>query len=310
MPNILNVIDADHALQTAEAKLGQTHVELAPFLNALGTSYVTQGLYEDALRCYSRALELKRRNEQVDDELRNLVHKQGVLHRVRNNFADAERCYTEALDLARQLYGEDSLQYAEQNNYLSGLYYRCALYDLAERSMLRSIALYEKLSGIEPETLGLCHFALALIKRRGGHEDEAQKEFKQAKRLLANIPWELHFDVEVGLVALAVRNFEEKNDQQVEELFRHYIVAGERLWPYSPLITDSYYQLADYFMRAGDTKSSEACYLAALKNQEEMLEPSCPQIVETLKRLAILHLDANDNEKAMRYMKQALGIKK
>ncbi|HEY9793721.1 MAG TPA: tetratricopeptide repeat protein [Candidatus Obscuribacterales bacterium] len=308
MPTIIDVKDADRALKAAEDSYGGKSLKLAPCLDRLGSSYHAQGDYPHAEACYKRAYNLYKLNNIEDGNLVTLLHKLGVLNRVQNKFAESRQYYLEAIRLAENLYGPNSLEVAEQNNYLAGLYYSCGMFDDAEEKLGASVELYQHLDGDHSVTIGLCLFALALIRRRAGDQEGAQRRFRHAKRLLIDVVWDLHQDIESGLVALAVRHFEEGNTDKAEILLRHYLVIGDKLWTYHPLITESYFELADHFYKTGDYKSAEICYTRVLGRQNAILPDTDQRVIETLKRLAIYHLQRKEEDKAIAYMKQALGI--
>jgi tetratricopeptide (TPR) repeat protein len=254
-----------------------------------------------------RALAIKRANQAEDDHVIELEHKLGVLYRIQDKYAEAEQSYISALTLAERIYGSKHLKVAEQNNYLAGLYYACGLLDLAERTLLKSIDLYKDLEGEHSAVIGLCSLSLALIKRKSNAEEQALNHFYQAKRLLTRSP-ALKGSIEAGLLILAMHHFEERKTDKAEVLLRHYLVLDEKLWTYHPLVTESFYDLAHYLEDMGQFAAAEACYLKVFHKQQESLPANHPLLLETLKRLATFHLLRNENEKAVPYMRQALGI--
>jgi tetratricopeptide (TPR) repeat protein len=303
----LNVADATSALKTAEQSFGNQSLELIPYLDHLASSLHAQGQYGAAEECYLRALAITRTNKSEDDNVIDLEHKLGVLYRIQDKYAEAEQSYLSALSLAEKVYGERHVKVAEQNNYLAGLYYACGLLDLAERTLLKSIDYYTDLEGEHSAVIGLCSLSLALIKRKSNAEEQALNHFHQAKRLLTRSP-ALRGSIEAGLLILAMHHFEERKTDKAEVLLRHFLVLDEKLWTYHPLVTESFYDLAKYLQDMGQNAAAEACYLKVLHKQQESLDAHHPLLIETLKRLTTFHLLRGENEKAIPYMRQALGI--
>lgn len=307
MHNVLNIVDADHALKSAEHNLGSSSLELIQYLDNLGSSFHAHGQYSSAEECYKRALEIKRANKIEDVDVIVLEHKLGVLNRIQHRYTQAEEHYVSALRIAEKIYGKESIEVAERNNYLAGLYYACGLFELAERSLLKSIELYAAFDGTSSAAIGLCCLSLALIRRKAGAESEALELFERAKRMLMQEP-SFRESVEGGLILLALQHFEEKNTEKTEILLRHYLVIGEQLWPYHPLVTESFYQLAEFLQSINNYEASEACYMRVLAKQKASLEANDPVLTDTLKRIAALHLSRGEKDKAISYMKQALGM--
>jgi tetratricopeptide (TPR) repeat protein len=122
-------------------------------------------------------------NEQreLQSALSKSLNNLAAIYHAQGKFAMAEEIYTRSLGLKKELFGEESVDYALNLQNLAACYSAKGRYDEAEKMFSESLSIRERILGKDhPElTTTLRNFAL-LLKKLGRHEDATSMEARAA----------------------------------------------------------------------------------------------------------------------------------
>ena len=143
-------------------------------LNDIGLIYKNLGLYSEAEKKYSEAINIYIKNNCSETQIYlYLLNNLAVLKRIKGEYKKAESYYKRILVLTEIHLGKDTEYYSEELNNLAVLYFNIANYSKTEKLFLESFEIKKKLHGeISYEcTLSLNNLAVLY---------HAKKEYKTA----------------------------------------------------------------------------------------------------------------------------------
>ncbi len=203
-------------------------------LLSLGALYVIQGRLNEAVLCFQTVLKEEPKGLLASAALSQLAM---VYYMKGNeNSADADRVFQQAQRMAEQIGKEDSLLEAMGTMNLSLVFWVRSQYDKAERTLLRSLAAFEKAHFTDSQPYVICLGALGKLAQIQGRFDDAEKYFDRARKLGTKLvppddPWQYSDFLNQATLAYA-RNRPDQAGKLFEQSSRLLNVLLESSLPY------------------------------------------------------------------------------
>ena len=193
----------------------------ATTLNNLGNLQSQKNEFEDALKSYKEALEIRRKLAQANPQtylpdVAMTLNNLGLLQYKKNEFEDALKSYKEALEIYRKLAQANPQTYlpyvAMTLNNLGNLQYKKNEFEDALKSYKEALEIYRKLAQTNPQTYlpyvaGTLNNLGSLQSQKNEFED-ALKSYKEAleirRKLVQANPQTYLPDVAVTLINLSI----------------------------------------------------------------------------------------------------------
>jgi tetratricopeptide (TPR) repeat protein len=175
----------EESLGIWRSRLGRDHIALIRVINRLAALYLETGQPGKAER-----LELAQWRERLEaadpasDDLVPLLGYMGTLDSMRGRFPEALGRFREALHLIERRGRLGSAEHAATLNNLGLACLRARQYDPAIRHLYASVALWEKLRGVNSLNAGLTACNLAQAYLGAGRTDQAESEMRRALGIL------------------------------------------------------------------------------------------------------------------------------
>ena len=142
------------------------------------------GQFNEALRRYQRALEIREREFGVDNVTSaETINNIGEVYRCQGKFNDAVSCYERALKLKEREFGADHIQSADMINNLGMVYYSQGKYDDAISCYERALKLYEQEFGADHIQSADTINNLGIVYDSQGKYDDAISCYERALKL-------------------------------------------------------------------------------------------------------------------------------
>jgi tetratricopeptide (TPR) repeat protein len=272
-------------LSDRELTLGSEHASLLADLDKIASMCHALSRYEDAEVYYRHSLRIRRYASEInEEELIGNLHRLAVLYRIQLKFHHAEDAYSEALILAEKLYGSSDMKTATHMNYLAGLFTVCGKHEKAERLIMRSVQIYEDNIGEGNFYTGVCYLGLAILHRRDGRMDTANKFYKLASDIVRS---DATAGLSTKLIGLAVIYFGKGNYDEADVLLRQALILDEeQLWTYHPLVPVSLTIIGDLCQSQGLYAEAENAYKDSLDKQIRALGLNQLSTLDSLEKLS------------------------
>jgi eukaryotic-like serine/threonine-protein kinase len=299
-PNLKVRTALDRAAQRISGQFtGKPMVEAA-IRRTIGESYLSLGLYTQALPHLERACELfvSGRGPAHPDTLettRLMVQLYVELDRL----SDAERLTLQNLAAARGKLGEDHLETYKAEQELADLYIRREKYKEAERILPRALEGLIRLVGER-------HQDTLIAKQTRAHLDYYQGDLAGAERLSVEVVearratlGEEHPETLGAMNDLAVLYGELKKYDLAEKALRQVLDTRRRVLGAEHTSTiDSMNSLAALYYKHGDYSKAESLMVQGLESLQSVLDKDHTSILTTLNNLGSVYIAQNNLSKA------------
>ncbi len=312
----LNEEDCKKALADAETRLGADDPQLVALLDRLAYAHHSASNYAEAEVCYSRAISITEKNEEVKSPLLvPRLHNLAVLYRIQDKFKEAEQVYKRTILITEESPQDAVLDLATQKNYLAGLYFAWGRLPDAENLVKDSLKIYKQTLGADHEYAAFCQMGLSLIYKQQGRDDEANQCFAECERQMkgaARLEYLESFqDIGHSLFFLARQHFRQERLEDAQVLFRYALLSETwELWPYHPFVGQSLHLLADLYAAQGMLGEAEHIYKKALTLRQSVLGDQHPTVATTAHSLAKLLHRERRFEEAENLYKLSLSIRR
>lgn len=302
----------EQSLATRRRMLGETHVDVAHTLNALGVAHRLRGDYVAAESLAARGLEIQRRlhvGEHV--EVAHSMADYAEVLRVRGELPRAESVYSEALAMRRRLLGDEHADVADTKNNL-------ALALDARGDHAGAIAMHREALAVRMRLFGENHIDvansydnLALALAASGEYAEAERLGRDALRLNRVLLGESEPRT-VRIEARLARTLFARGDRAAAEPMARRALAAfrARLGEQHPYVAQSLNDLAEMRAAASDYAAADTLYRSALALRRRLLSPSSPATAETLSGLAAVLQHNGRCREAAPLIEEALAIRR
>ncbi len=210
-------------------------------------------------------------------EASQLLYRMGTYLYQRGLYEQAATLLIQASTLEETLFGADHHGIVPILNALAGAYHKQGKYPQIEPILLRSLALSEKQSGMEPE-IGESLNILGRAYHKQGRNQEAEPLLQRALAMRQEVLGSQHPDVAISMSALATLYSRQGKYEQAEALYTQALTIRQAvLDPQHPNIAGNLNNLA---------------FLYSLQGKYEQAEPLAEQAVQIYQQaLGQEHLD-------------------
>lgn len=302
----------EHALALRRAVQGETHPEVAPCLNLLGSLYYLQGNYARAEPLLRRGLELRATvsNSTGHCEVAESFNSLATLYTDQGQYDRAEPFYASALALRESVLGEGHPGVAESLNGLARLLARQGQYGRAEPLYTRALAIREAALGPSHPDVARTLNNLANLYREQGLLSQARPLYERALAIREEALGTHHPLVATSLNNLATLYLEQRLPGRAAPLFeRALALYEEALGVDHPDVARTLNNLARLHAARGEDSLAEALGRRALAISEATLGREHPDVAFALGTLAGFYRAQGQYERAEPLYERMLGLR-
>ncbi|MDZ7993145.1 MAG: tetratricopeptide repeat protein [Nostoc sp. EfeVER01] len=179
------------ALKLKKHKLGENHIDIANCYDNLGIIYRYLGKYSEAELYFNQGLELSERlsidgifpKTQIDKIKAQIYNDLALLYLDKKQYKEAEDLIKKCLELTKQLYGENHIYTATNNNNLASLYHDQGRYTEAENLYQKALKVRKKMLGEDHPDVAITYSNLASLYHDQGKYTEAENLHTKALKI-------------------------------------------------------------------------------------------------------------------------------
>jgi len=302
----------DWGAQKAERELSDQPELQAEVFDTVGVVYRNLGLYEQAERYLTSALELRQGllPERHPDLAESLNHLAKALHD-QGRYDEAERLYQASLESSRALAPQGDAAVAQNLNDLAMLRRDQGDYQAAEASAREALAMRQSVFGGErPEVSAAMHNLGTVLYRRGDYE-EAERLFREALDLDRRLRGELHPDVAGGLASLGALLRQTDRGEEAESSFAKAIEITRELYgDRHTAVADGLRNLAEIHRTQGRLDEARNNLEEALNLDQQLFGDEHPNVAADLSLLGLLLQQRGDDPGAESRFREALEMRR
>ncbi len=208
---------------------GSDTLESANTYSKLGSTYVSKGEYQKAIRCEEECLRIKKINlGDWESSIVDTYMRLGMIHDSLENYNKALKCYNKALSSYKMISGDSSLFFAKVQSRRGGVLVKLRKFHKSLRCYLKAIEFNNKSSEDEghvstDEELGDIMCSLGQIYGQLGNFDVASSSYENALSLYEKSVGKNHPYIAKVLHGLAILHI------QKLDLEKAYFVMNEAL---------------------------------------------------------------------------------
>ncbi|MBI4718720.1 MAG: tetratricopeptide repeat protein, partial [Planctomycetes bacterium] len=290
----------EEAARRAETELADDPLARAAAHDAIGRTFQSLGLYDDAEAHLRTALAMRQRlfgSEHA--EAAASLNALGELLTDRDRFREAGPLFDAALAMRQRLFGEVHLSIAESLNNVGLALQSRGEYDAAEHLHQRAADIYRQLHGGDHPDVAECLGQLANTHLNRGHYAAAEPLFRSALEIHRRFRGEEHRDVAGAKVSLAKALHHRAAYPEAEPLFREAIATFRRqLGTEHDTVAWGLHRLGVLLHARGSYGEAEGCLRESLAIYRRCLGEDDPYVGFVLDSLGNLLLDRGAYDEA------------
>ena len=310
-----NALRAQEVLDTAatriERELGNQPDVQAQLLKTVGRAYYGLGLYGQARRLLTSALQLFERVHPGDDpDVSSTLNVLALVLLDDGDYQAAERMYRRTLAMRRRMLGEQHANVARTLNGL-GLVLRVNGDHAAAAAALREALAIDRRPPENHVGVSQTLNNLGLLMQDTGDIAAAESLHREALALRRRLFGNEHLEVSVSQVNLAIALRTQGNLTGAETLLRQALeIQRQVLGDEHADLAASISELAEVLLLKRDAIAAERLYRESLERYRRALGDSHPRLIGTLIGLGSLLVDRNDAPSGEPLLRNALAISK
>ena len=228
----------------------------------------------------------------------------------KNEFEKAFEVNSDAEKLAYDKLGRESASYGSCAYNRGRLNYYKGDYPEAEKWLLESKFIREKVLGKENASYAWCLQSLGLLYKTIGNYNKAEPLYLEALAIREKVLGKDHRDYAASLENLANLYFALGNYEKAEPLYLEAMAIREKVvGKEHPHYANSLNNLAILFYEMGNYEKAEPLYLAAKDIREKTQGKERPEYASCLDNLAALYSDMGNYKKAEPLYLEAMAIR-
>ena len=281
----------DRAAARIEGKFSRQPAVEASIRQTLGETYRELGLYPEAERELTRAVEMRTRvlGAEHPDSLRSLSVL-GTLYRFQGKIADAESVLTRLLDVHRRVYGDSHKETLDLTNELALLYIEQGKFAQAEPFAKAALEGGLRIEGSDSAAAASLINNLGLVYWNQGKYDKAEELYTKALDIRHRVQGEEHPETMITLNNLAVLYSSQGKYASAGQFHTRLLEVRRRvLGPEHPDVLFSMHSLADTYLREGKYSEGEALNEKLQEMQRRVLGETHPLSLLTLYQRGIFY---------------------
>lgn len=316
-------IDNDLGKQTSFSSINCTvtgGVSFVAVLHSIGHVQYRNGRYDDAIKTYTRALDICKTSFVQPDssrllELAGTLNCLGVCH-FHLPQADTSKTltyYTESLGLRRSVLGQDARtkEIATIFNNIGRVHYMLSDHDTALGFYSRALNMRRFLFGDDHLDVAATIFNAAQTFHHRTELDQAMELYKEFLKIAKNHLGYHHRDVAAMLKCMAQIKHECKEVEAAAKLYREAIDVGRAaLGDHHPEVAATLNKLGNLLYENNDLDSAVKVYREGLEVERVVLDHDHPNIVVTITNIAQIYKLQEKYELALGLYKDAVAIQR
>lgn len=285
----------------------------------LGHLQYRQGHYEDAVRTYSKALEVGRATPTPSShqllELAATLNCLGVLcfHLPQADTEQAMALYQESLQLRYAVLGRDAQtkEIATTLNNIGRVHYMKGHHAAALEWYQRALSMRRHLLGDDHLDVAATIYNAGQTHHQRGQLSEAMRLYQEFLRIAQQRLGVYHRDVATMLKCMAQIHHEQKEYGPAAELYEQALRVGKAaLGTYHPEVASTLNKLGNLHYERGDMESALRVYQEGLQVERAVLDTYHPNIVVTLTNIGQIHKLRGEHQAALRLYKEAVSVQR
>jgi CHAT domain-containing protein/Tfp pilus assembly protein PilF len=292
----------EKAIKIYSLKYGREDTLLGPCYNKLGNYFYFNKIYDSALACYSKALELADRKTCNLEDRASYIQNIGIINLERSDYFEAEACFLESLRLKESIYSPNSFTLGRLYLNLGRFYQGISMLDKALFYIEKAEKIY-CIQGAPPQIeLGKIYWNKGLIYLLWGDIEPAitylfnarqiiESSFSENRQLIASL------NSDIG----NAYKYTEQYDKAI--LYYNLSLAGAD----SLLNTKTYRNLAGIYLLKGNFKKAGEYFDKSMSASNKTLENDNPENALTFLQYGNFLLITGDDS-AIVYLNKAFNI--
>ena len=301
----------DEGARRLQSELADQPVMRAEMQTLLGSIYSNLGLYDEALKIFDEALEVRRTRfgDESPEVAGVLLQKANVLFSL-DRYAESETLQRRALTVLERSLGEAHADTIASRRLLAVLLSAAGRYDEAEAESQRALMLArEHLSDEHPE-VGRLLDQQGQAKYRVGEYDEAERLFREALALQKRTLGNDHLETVRTASDLAV-TLQIKGDlDSAEELLREALeFSRQRVGPVHLDTASAATNLGSLIYERGDYAEAARLFREGVSVYREVLGDTHTFVASAMSNLAMALLELRQLDEAETFARESLAIR-
>lgn len=282
----------------------------AQYLGGLGALYDEEGRFEDSLRAYEQAAEVRRRVfGDRSPQLAATLSDTGMAHYRLGRYSEAMEVATQALEIQRAALGPQHPEVAGTLNRLGAICYIQNDFEPALRYYRQALSIRLAAFGPRHRLVGDSYHNLGNIFDYMASYDESLVSFRQAHAIYVEAYGPSHPWVARALEGMGTAEMGRKNYGVAAGYFRQALAMKRAtLRDDHVSIASTLYNLALGLDRQGRSAEAMPYFRQSLALQEKALGPDHPDVAATLTAAAQAAMLQKDLGEARRMLERALAI--
>jgi tetratricopeptide (TPR) repeat protein len=290
---------------------GEKSAEYALAVIVIGTTYMSQGNYQQALSCYQQAKELFERLSIRNNYYAQVLNDLGVVYDEMGEYKQSENYHLQAKQLYKELFGENSSNYASSLSNLGILYLQLGDLKKARLYCEQSLSIYEYVYGKDHITCATVLNNLGTIFDHQRDFDMAEYYYDRALAINKKTFGTDHSDVGSVLNNLGLLYDHKGEYQKAIEYHKEALSVRKRLFGEKNIHTaDSYVNLGGAYDSMKDYENSILYYSKGYDILHKLFGDHHPNTVQAMSNLGFAYYNKGDYKNAVPLLVQCYNIRK
>ena len=296
-------------------------VSLMAALHNVGHVHYRNGSYDDAIKTYTRALEICKASFAAEPDSSHLLELSGTLnclgvchfHLATADTEHALSYYTESLAIRRAVLGKDACtqEIATLLNNIGRVHYMLADHDTALSFYSQSLTMRRALFGNDHLDVAATLFNAAQTFHHRADLEQAMDLYNEFLKIAKKHLGYHHRDVAAMLKCMAQIKHECKDVEAAAKLYREAIAVGRAaLGDHHPEIAATLNKLGNLLYENNDLENAVRVYREGLEVERVVLEPDHPNIVVTITNIAQIYKLQEKYDVALTLYRDAVAIQR
>lgn len=296
-------------------------VSLMAALHNVGHVHYRNGSYDDAIKTYTRALEICKASFAAQPDSSHLLELSGTLnclgvchfHLATADTEHALSYYTESLAIRRAVLGKDACtqEIATLLNNIGRVHYMLTEHDTALSFYSQSLTMRRSLFGNDHLDVAATLFNAAQTFHHRADLDQAMNLYNEFLKIAKKHLGYHHRDVAAMLKCMAQIKHECKQVEAAANLYREAIDVGRAaLGNHHPEIAATLNKLGNLLYENNDLENAVRVYREGLEVERVVLEPDHPNIVVTITNIAQIYKLQEKYDLSLTLYKDAVAIQR
>ncbi len=308
-----NSVTAREVLDSAAVRLDRelaNEPEMrATLAHAIGRTYRSLGLYQQALTETEAVVAWRRRHEPDSPELVESLSLQGSLLEYLGRYEEAEAIHLESLELARSIYGRDRPEVAEYTQNLAMTYRTMGRLEDAEPLLREALSIRRQALEEDDPAIANSLMGLGLLLQDQGKYEEAEALMRECVERRRTLLGEDHPDYASAVSSLAFVVQDRGDLDGAEALFLEALeLQREVLGNEHPDVGTTLFTLAGLYEAQARYDEAEAMYRDVLELDRRTLGTDHPYIALDLNNIAGIRRRMGDLDTAESLYRESLAL--